>query len=299
MQGESPVRGASVGLVSLLIAFALLVGACGAQTTPILPTSTPELPTPTPTPEAPTSPPPTAIANTATPEATVPTDEGSLKPWDLVVFGDSMTWFWPKIYADHIEADLGVTVTLHDWSRSNRHSTQLLYILQTDEELRSLLSEAEVIAFDIPAKHVRQATYSYDAGTCGGSDDQDCLREGLALYEADVDAILDEILSLRSTEDALIRTMDYYLSGVNQLQRAGTYEVLYPYYSECCDYLAEAASQRNIPVARVHLAFNGPNGDEDPADKGFIGNDGIHVGPEGATVIAGLYRELGYGFSGQ
>jgi hypothetical protein len=301
MRGHIRDRGISIVFVLALFALATLVGACGAPPTSVPPTPVPESPTPAPTTgpptAAPTPLPTTPVPPTATPTPKEESERSTPRQWDFVYFGDSMTWFWPEIYAAHIEADLGVTVTVHNWSRSNRHSTQLLYILQNDEELRDVVGEAEVIAFDIPAKHVRQASYSYDAGTCGGSDGQDCLREGLELYKADVDAILDEILSLRGTDEALIRTMDYYLSGVNQLQEDGTYQVLYPYYRECCDYLAEAASQRSIPVAQVHLAFNGPGGDEDPGDKGLIGNDGIHVGPEGAAVIAGLYRGLGYEFA--
>jgi hypothetical protein len=62
----------------------------------------------------------------------------------------------------------------------------------------------------------------------------------------------------------------------------------------------EAASEHNIPVARVDLAWNGPNLDEDPVAKGYICGDvsslmsGVHPSEEGNRVIAEVLRKLGY-----
>ena len=36
--------------------------------------------------------------------------------WDYVVLGDSSAWGFPEYYAAHIEEDLGVKVTVHDWT---------------------------------------------------------------------------------------------------------------------------------------------------------------------------------------
>jgi lysophospholipase L1-like esterase len=41
-------------------------------------------------------------------------------------------------------------------------------------------------------------------------------------------------------------------------------------------------------------AFNGPNHDEDPKDKGYILPDGEHPSEAGAQVIAEAFRKLGY-----
>ena len=51
-----------------------------------------------------------------------------------------------------------------------------------------------------------------------------------------------------------------------------------------------------MPVARVFEAFNGPEHDQDPRDKGYIGGDGVHTTALGRQVIADCLRELDYGF---
>jgi lysophospholipase L1-like esterase len=47
-------------------------------------------------------------------------------------------------------------------------------------------------------------------------------------------------------------------------------------------------------MAQVHLAFNGPNGEEDPIAKGLITGDGIHPNDNGHKAIADALRALGY-----
>jgi len=44
----------------------------------------------------------------------------------------------------------------------------------------------------------------------------------------------------------------------------------------------------------VYDAFNGPNHDEDPREKGYIGPDGRHASKAGQKVIAALMQKLGY-----
>jgi hypothetical protein len=213
--------------------------------------------------------------------------------WDYVVLGDSVASTFPRHYADHIEADLGVEVTTHHWYRADQSSAAMLRALRDYEDVRSDIREAEVVTFFVSPKHLQWPAADYDAGTCGGSDNQDCLREALALLKADTDAIITEILALRSTSDAIIRTMTYYNPRVNAWNTEGSFGDLNPYWVAHNEYLIQAASEHNIPVVRVDLAFNGPNLDEDPSDKGYV-SDGWHPNPEGAALIAELLRELGY-----
>jgi len=55
----------------------------------------------------------------------------------------------------------------------------------------------------------------------------------------------------------------------------------------------QVAARYQIPVAAVHHAFNGPRGQEDPADLGYFRND-VRMSPAGDAVVAGLLRDLGY-----
>jgi hypothetical protein len=87
--------------------------------------------------------------------------------------------------------------------------------------------------------------------------------------------------------------MTFYDPFVNYHKKLGIFEDVTPYVKAFNEYVVQVASEHNIPVARVYLAFNGPNGDEDAADKGYM-SDLWHTNSVGAALIADLYRELGY-----
>jgi hypothetical protein len=261
----------SLQLFGLALAVLLLAGCGGAQA---VPTETPVPPTATPTPVPPT----------ATPESI---------SWDYVVLGDSIGGSFASRYAKHIEADLGIEVTMHVWYRGQQGSSELVSALRNNQELQSDLREAEVVTFLVTPRHLKEPRRAYRDGTCGGTDNQDCLREALRLYKADTDAIIAEILSLRSTSDTIIRAMTVYNNHVNDGKEWGYFEGLNPYWVAFNEYLVQAASVHDIPVARVDLTFNGPNLDEDPSDKDLLG-DVVHPNAEGTTLIADLFRELGY-----
>jgi hypothetical protein len=261
---------------SLTLAVLLLTGCARAQTEP---SATPVPPTAT------LAPAPTPAPPTATPVAA---------SWDYVVLGDSIAGNFASRYAKQIEADLGVEVRMHPWYGGNRHSSGLiLEDLRTDQELRSDLRDAEVVTFLVSALDLKEPIQAYRAGTCGGAENQDCLREALTLLKADTDAIIAEILSLRSTSDTIIRAMTYYNFLVNDGKEWDYFQAVNPIWVAHNEYLVQAASEHGIGVARVDLAFNGPNLDEDPSDLGYV-DDGRHPNLEGITLIAELFRELGY-----
>ena len=60
-------------------------------------------------------------------------------------------------------------------------------------------------------------------------------------------------------------------------------------------HIAASAKANGIPMAQVHLAFNGPNGEQDPLAEGLIALDGIHPNNNGHKAIADALRALGYG----
>ena len=204
-----------MGLVSALV----LLAACSPPAAPVPPTPAP---TPTNTPLPPT--------------ATVALPEPGAE-WDYVALGASQVWGFPRKYAAHIEADLGVKVTVHDRTVDSQRSTGLLRALRNSQELRSDIREAEVVTFYIPPEYLRTSLHSYYDGSCGGEDSHDCFREGLTLYKADVDAILAEILSLTSTSDTLIRPMTFYDPLVNKHKELGIFEDVTPYVKAFNEYV--------------------------------------------------------------
>jgi hypothetical protein len=286
----------SFGLAALLLFWTMAIAGCVAQTTPpvipISPTVTPELVvTPEPTPTS------TVVPRTA---ATVIAANGE-KEWDWVVIGDStvggLIYRMPKF----LEEDLGVKIRPHVTSKDGWSSEGMLRALRTDEKLRQNLRDAEVITFIVPrfVLKVPAETYLFSPpGSCGGSDNQDCLRTAEKQFVADVDAIFAEIVLLRSPSDALIRVMDAHTYwSVAESKQKGTFEGLNGYWRAANDYMAKVAAEYAIPVVKVNEAFNGPNGDEDPRDNGYVIADALHPSEKGADLIAKLIRDLGYEYA--
>lgn len=122
----------------------------------------------------------------------------------------------------------------------------------------------------------------------------DCVREGVQILEANIDALLTEILSLRSTNDALVRITDNCNHFVGEWREAGVYQQFKrTVFEDWSEAIAQIASNHNVPVVHTYLALNGEDGDDEIATK-YLWNDGIHFSAEGHTLIADLHRDLGY-----
>ena len=230
---------------------------------------------------------------TQTAEAPTPT---APPEWDYVARGDSIVALssYAKPYAAHIEADLGVKVRLDNRGRSGIESGTLLNALRSNQVWRDAISEAEIVTLVIgDADLIYALIGDYQRGDCGGEDNRDCLRDALESSRMNYDAIIAELLTLCSSK-TIIRTMTYYYGSLEDYGFDGD---LRPFYEPLNDDIIQATSENNIPVALVHSAFNGPNGDEDPADKGYLADDGLHPSEVGAAVIADLHRELGYEYT--
>jgi lysophospholipase L1-like esterase len=70
----------------------------------------------------------------------------------------------------------------------------------------------------------------------------------------------------------------------------GTFSTVEPYLDQVNQHIASSAKANGIPMAQVHLAFNGPNGDLDPVALGLIAIDGIHPNDTGHKVMADALR---------
>jgi hypothetical protein len=218
--------------------------------------------------------------------------ESKKRNWNYIALGDSFTWGFPDIYASHIEADLGVSVKLHNFSVGGQNSDELLEALHGNTLLRSLLGEAEVVTFMVPMAHFKEPSIAYIV--YGDVENQDGMSEACALYQQDAEDVFNELLSLRKPSEAILRVMDCYLPPFlfDEWKQHGMYQELKLWWEKFNDYVARLASEKNIPMARVRLAFNGPSGNVNPVE--YISEDGWHANEQGVTLIAQLHRELGY-----
>jgi hypothetical protein len=218
------------------------------------------------------------------------------RKWDIVIFGDSSAWGFGVYYAAYIEEDLGVKVTVHERAVGEQTAFGLLGKLRDDEELRELVSEAEVVTFIGNPKESKSETnpWDYRCAEAAGYHVINCSLVTFEKYIADIEAIIEEILSLRDGSPTIIRAMDCYSPNVRWHKEYGVYEECKQCIENTNIAIHQAATAHNIPVARVYDAFNGPNHDEDPIDKGYLCPDGIHTSEEGKKIIAKLFHELGY-----
>jgi hypothetical protein len=227
------------------------------------------------------------------------------KPLVYVAMGDSLGntpdepegVIWQ--YAERLEAHFGQEVDLRNRVVGGVHSTEMLERLRTSESLRADLSEADVVTTDIPIAWFVEPLKTVsgwqgrDPADCGGEDGQDCLRDALAAYKADTDAIIDEIVTI-CDGDVLIRLYDNFMINTGYKLETGTLDVSNPYWQAAMDYVSESAGRYGIPVAQVYDEFMGSSGTDDPYVKGLLLDDQLHPNAIGAALIADLLDDLGY-----
>jgi lysophospholipase L1-like esterase len=224
-------------------------------------------------------PPATENRTTVEKEAAVVTD-GSAS-WDYVALGDSLTVGigarrgYVDRYASYLWTDTGARVDVLNLGQSGQTSSQLLRALRSDPSMRQALGEAEVITFNIGINDLGHAGEAYENGTCGGDDNQECLRMAVESFEENWDAVIAELLSLRSTSNTIIRT-----AGIGYTPRVD--EIFEPYVEEVNRHVATMAANNDIPYAQPHLG------------KEYLSPDGLHPNDNGYEVIADQLRELGY-----
>lgn len=229
-----------------------------------------------------------------------------LKDWDLVYISDSTGWGVADKFAENIERDTSKKVQTHNYAIGDLSALQVLKALQTEPEsldngtfksLQASVSEAEVIVF-----FANPRGDPSEGGVEGGL--ENCIRLEpppydctLELYEPYIEilkAVYKEILALRNGKPTIIRAVDFY-NPLISIHRERNME------NECTQCfeifnkaVRQAADTFNVPLISVYNAFNGSNHDENPRDKGYIRDDGIHASDKGRQVIANLLSDAGY-----
>jgi lysophospholipase L1-like esterase len=228
--------------------------------------------------------------------------------WNYTALGDSLAFgLWalrgyvPR-YRTYITTDTGANVTLNNLGVNARSSSGLLDALQNDAATRTLVASSQVITWDIGGEDFLQARDSYRAKTCGGVDNQDCLRAAVATFKSNYAAIVQAILARRGSNPTIYRTMDLYNPYVSTDKHTDTwhndagsdFQVFKPYLDEVNQFIASTATANHIPYAKVYRKFNGACGCQDPRGKGYIAADGLHPNDKGHKAIADLFRALKY-----
>jgi lysophospholipase L1-like esterase len=205
-------------------------------------------------------------------------------------------------YRRFIEIDTDFNVILRNLSFPALTSSNLRFAISELQFVRISIALSTIVTVNIGGNDLLRARRAYKAGTCGGVDNQDCLRAAVAIFDDNFPAILEAIVSLRGSRPTIFRTMDIYnpFVSVDMAQNSwpndqgNDFQVLNSYLDKFNTTINNEANSRSIPFARVHERFNGPLGDIDPNDMvpPLISIDGVHPNNDGHQVIAELLRDL-------
>src|SRR5215471_11233472 len=152
-------------------------------------------------------------------------------------------------YERFIEADNGASVSSINLSVPGWTSGDLLGAIRGNLLFRVSVAASPIVTINIGGNDLLGVRSSYKDRTCGGADNQDCLRAGVATFGANFNAILAEVRSLRGSRNTIIRTMDIYNPYVNEDRAQDTwpndqgndFQVLKPYIEAVNNQIAATA----------------------------------------------------------
>ena len=241
--------------------------------------------------------------------STLTAPEDPDQPLVLWLYGDSLLWF-PNLgqggaidlYTDMVEEDLGGRVSLRRPPSPYGFATVLVDYLSSDQGQRDLAG-ADMILIESPLVELLNAVivaaglFEMNPADCGGDDHQQCLRDALAGFKDSVETSFAILTETVDPSETLIRAVGGYAPFVTEQIVAGTLAMTNPYWQEAQEFFAETAADYGIPTARVFDEFNGPDGTNDPQDRGLIAADGLHPSEAGRLLIAETIHDLGYDFA--
>jgi lysophospholipase L1-like esterase len=195
-------------------------------------------------------------------------------------------------YADNLRDDTSTQVSVINLSQDGQTSSELLHVLRNDVFSREAVIAANVITFNTGLNDLGRAGEAYENGTCGGADNQDCLRAAVEAFKENWDAIIAELVSLRSSSNTIIRTIgightpkifvDDAITTWPSEGKIEDFRALKPYVEEVNYHIATTTADKDVPYVEVYL------------EKSHVNLDGVHPNDEGYQVIAEQLRELGY-----
>jgi hypothetical protein len=228
--------------------------------------------------------------------------QGPDAEWNLVIIGDSSLWGLGDALASQIEDDVGVKVAVHDAAIGGLSAGRVLQALQTGDtpslKLRQLpeqLREAEVVVMCVNPRDSVMPDNPMDFEACFDYRAPGrCPPDSFQKYIADLEAIWTEILELRAGQPTVLRATDLYNPVVAPWRERGVFEACTACWENFNDAVELAAEASNVPFLSRYDAFNGPNHDEDPREKGYIRSDGEHPTDLACQYTADLLSEMGY-----
>lgn len=219
------------------------------------------------------------------------------EPWDMVFISDSFGLGVARAWTDLIEEAEGVEVRVHNHVVGGLSLVQVREWFTDQEAFREEVADAEIIfVFGNP-----EGVFPDDSATCKSTskvrrDPPEHNTPGdLAPYGDVLRDILDVIVELRAGQPTVIRVADYFAGQIAAWREAGIEAECTAGWEAWAGVIREAADEYGVATASWYDAFNGPNHDEDPREKGYIAVDGFHQSQDaGVAAQADVLHALGY-----
>jgi hypothetical protein len=227
------------------------------------------------------------------------TDELGSGPWDLVWFSDSSGWGVAPSWAELIEQDQGIEVEVVNNAIGNLQAVHLLELLQ-EPKVQQQIRDAEIIVLesgplqsDLDHNAALLQT-CFNPSTTPREAPPPTATEDWEPYRDDLRAIYDLVFELRAGQPTIVRTYDLYGPQLSTWRQAGVDAWCMDDLEGLSEAMRSVAAEYGVPTAPVLDAFNGPEHDQDPHDRGLIASDGTHLSDAGKTLLAETLHTLGY-----
>jgi hypothetical protein len=216
--------------------------------------------------------------------------------WDLVVLADSSGWGLADAWAEMIRRDKGVEVEVHDFAIGLQSGSILLEHLKTEgDPQREAVREAEVISvWGGPTGLV----WKSDINNCylwpdGSNPPSRISRQDLEPFAQMWRDILSEINFLRNGQPTALRTRDIYDPVLSLYIEGGIADVCTRGGARMSSIVREQTRRAGGEFVAVGRAFNGPDGMQDPRERGMF-KDLEHLSDKGIALMARLHHDAGY-----
>jgi hypothetical protein len=204
----------------------------------------------------------------------------SARPYSYVALGDSWSngahcGFCETFvgrYADMLNHRLGRQVRLTNLTENGGTSTTMLAALRTDDRVREAVSKADIIVIETGLNDLDEtgALEEVAGGSCGGSDNFGCLRKVGQRWQANFEAMADEIDLLRGGQPTALRLVTSQNVFVSDPSMVDDYGLPKDFprtggrliTQQLRDAVCSTARRHHGQCVDVGRLFNGPHGDK-------------------------------------
>jgi hypothetical protein len=188
---------------------------------------------------------------------------------------------FPELHAEAVQADTGRTIEFKNLAGQAQPTFEtfgggmasLLNAVRNSEAFRTEVASGDIIVIATGPNEGEAVGAAVAAGTCGGADNFECVRELGQSWTEDLDAILDEIEQLRAGQPTAVRLVNAAnafigstLPGMDEATTAAFSEL---FFEELTVAMCENASAHRAQCLDVRPILNGPNLDQ-PVDDSSV-----------------------------